>query len=128
MAKTHITLIYDSVDNAVFVSQVAKPLQLKKAQYEETVLISCEAQPAVAVETLRRLSHAGVGGGKVYIVKRTRFWGTLSLWPLVWNVRKILKHYNSYEITARGPHAGWIALKAGATNLTIQARGLLAQE
>lgn len=96
-----------------------EPARRRKAQHPEIemVLISCERE------------HKTVTNwpGIVHVVRRSRFWGRLSLWPLVWRIKKILAQYDSYEIKARGPHTGWIALRLGG-DVTIQARGLLAEE
>jgi len=66
------------------------------------------------------------------ILTKIPFLTTASLWPAIYQLKKFLKQFDSYELMARGPLAGFICQRAlqphACASLTIQARGLLAQE
>lgn len=120
-----VVIIYDSVTNSVFESQVLIPL-LKNQ--EQAYLITFEPQeiPQKIMQLLAQHSHI-----KPIVFRRFPFIGTINLWiAAVW-VRLFLRTLTDYEIIARGPLAGWIALRAHTSNckkIMIQARGLLAEE
>jgi hypothetical protein len=125
---SRITLIYDGIDNAVFVSQVLTPAQQWKKVHPDTemVLISFERK-------IPSRSHAifHQWPGPVHIVKKYRFYGRISLWVVLSQLTRIIRTYTSYTLHARGPHAGWLARAAvtkACASIVIQARGLLAQE
>lgn len=130
-AKNLFFIVYDGIENSVFESQVLTPL-LKKIEADPLLhahLISFEKQEPQkeTVSTLQAL-HPRLA---LSLVMRSSFWGTFSLVPCAWKLRRILKKVKSYTAIARGPLAGRIttlALTKKCTHYTIQARGLLAEE
>lgn len=120
-----IMLIADGIHNSVFVSQVLEPL-IKRAGNRPIVLISCERPMPITVPTeLHDFT------GELELIPRLPHLGTFTLIPTAVRLRRILKSYSNYELIARGPIAGWLALRAIDTqcsSLLIQARGLLAEE
>jgi len=119
-------ILYDGVENSVFKSQILKPLQDKK-NYAIT-LISFENNPKVIKkQNLKLPEHISL-----IFIKKYPFIGLIGLRYAI----KQLKNYcrslpASSEIIARGPIAGYIALKAGIIKnqqITVQIRGLLADE
>ncbi len=120
----HITIIYDSITNAVFKSQVIRPL-LKKITLDEKTsyhLISFE-------KNIINAPH--YDNISITLFKRYRYINNWSLWPSIKQIKKYVQTLSSYSITARGPFAGYIALHAQdnrCKQLVIQARGLAAQE
>jgi len=75
---------------------------------------------------------------RVVIKKKLPFFGRVSLWFAVCqptggfnSLVRLFSQQNFSQIIARGPLAGWIALRAlssSSSSLTIQARGLAAEE
>ncbi len=120
-----IMLIADGVHNSVFVSQVVEPLK-KRAAGRPLVLISFERPMPITVPAeLHELDC------ELILLPRLPFISTISLIPSLVRLRKILQQYPSYEMIARGPFAGWLGLHAinqNCSTLTIQARGLVAEE
>lgn len=128
-----IFVIYDSIYNTVFQSQVLTPLlQLrKKFPDREMWLVSFEKKIPSVAEQQRIIPVSS--NINLHFIKKGFFLGKISLWANVINLRKMLTHiFFNYELIARGPLAGFICLRAFHTkktvSLTIQARGLLAQE
>lgn len=120
----HITIIYDSITNAVFKSQVITPLinRINNQPDHFYHLISFE-KDSVEVPQYNNITIA--------LFKRYHYINSWSLWPAIKQVKQYLQSFSSYSITARGPFAGYIALHAQdnrCTQLIIQARGLAAQE
>ena len=127
----HVYIITDSVTNSVFDGQVLAPI-LNKLNQDPTlniILFSFESRTLTQEQkTTLDNTHPRL---KVKLFYRTRYWGrfTLSLCSL--SFRHTIRKLESYSITARGPLAGWIALQEindACSNITIQARGLLAEE
>lgn len=117
--STHICILYDSIANSVFVSQVLAPLINSGLRWH---VISFESNQVTIPE------HPNI---TFTILPRTRYWCTWSLRKAVKAVRTLLADHTNYRIIARGPFAGYIALNAATTactHITIQARGLVAQE
>ncbi len=123
-------VIYDSILNSVFVSQVLTPLIAIKNQNSsiDIEIISFE-QNTKRAYTYARSLHIPI---TLTILKRLPFLGTTSLLPAAYYLRCLLNTALSYDIIARGPLAGFICTHAVnpslCTSLTVQARGLLAQE
>lgn len=120
----HITIIYDSITNAVFQSQVITPLlnNISKQPHQFHHLISFEKDIIEAPH----YDHL-----TITLFKRYPYINSWSLWPAINQIKKYLQQLPSYSITARGPFAGYIALQAQdnrCKELIIQARGLAAQE
>lgn len=120
-----IMLIADGIHNSVFVSQVLEPL-IKRAGKRPFALISFERPMPITVPSeLHELDC------ELILLPRLPFATTISLLPSLMRLKKALKQFDQYELIARGPFAGWLALHAineQCTALTIQARGLVAEE
>jgi len=122
-------VLYDSVTNSVFDGQVAQPLltRLHNNPTLHITLVSYERHPRNKQLHTLAPKHERL---HVHIIRQLPFVGTLSLRYAAHKLKLILKKHSDYTLIARGPLAGWICLHArkNATPLTIQARGLLAQE
>lgn len=117
-------IIYDSITNSVFHSQVVIPLLARKNvdQNLEIHIISFEQN---------HIQAPVIEGITFHMFKRCRYIHRFALLPLAWQLRSLLKTYIEYEIIARGPFAGYIAHAATRVNtcrVIIQTRGLVAQE
>lgn len=125
-----IFVTYDSVENSVFNGQVLQPLleRKKRSPFERICLITFERKKISDVIHAQLIT--ALGADNIIILPRLPFLGRLSLWHSVWHLKKALSLFSNYQIIARGPLAGWIALKARSHNqlLVIQARGLLGHE
>lgn len=116
-----IYILYDSIGNSVFGSQVWSPL-IKHAQQNPKLtirLISFETK-----KVFHKFRHPQI---EIIQIKKYKYFGKLNL---QFNVGQIKKHLPSkkFKIIARGPFAGWIAKKLDSTKTTIQVRGLAAAE
>ncbi len=121
-----VMIIYDSISNSVFEGQVLQPLLNKKDLYQSLTIISFEKNCSIAIP-------ASIPNNiSVIILKKYPFLGAFSLWWVIIQTRNILKQFSCYSICARGPLAGYIALRAAqptqCKEVCIQARGLLAAE
>lgn len=115
----NIFILYDSITNSVFESQVLSPLIKSGNKWHiisfEKDLVTPPIHPHISFT----------------LFKKKRFWCTWSLRTAINNVHTYLTQYATYHIISRGPFAGYIALHAATNNckkITIQARGLAAQE
>lgn len=127
-----IVVIYDGINNSVFDSQVMQPLikSLKTHTYQKIVLVSFEKNHPTSQSIQKKIPHHP---SLTFIAcKKLPYIGIASLYFAVYTLKKILKKYAHYDLQARGPFAGFICQKAcqpsSCDSLTIQARGLLAQE
>ena len=127
-----IVVIYDGINNSVFDSQVVHPLikMVETNSPKKIVLVSFEKQKPTAKTIQAKIPHHP---SLTFIVcKKLPYMGTLSLHYAAHALKKILKNYSKYDLQARGPLAGFICQKASiqssCNSLTMQARGLLAQE
>ncbi|MBI2774758.1 hypothetical protein HYX58_02015 [Candidatus Dependentiae bacterium] len=117
---------YDGIRNSVFESQVLEPLKKFQKNHPDCSIhiISFERTPK-KFESYRPPFE-------LTVLKKFPYVGKLSLIPAIAQLKKILKKYTEYSLIARGPLAGYIckqaAQKTGCVDLTIQARGLLAEE
>jgi hypothetical protein len=133
MNTPHIMVIYDGIENSVFEGQVAQPLIKYRAQHptQPILLISFERHPNKALFTKTEAML------KTYAITLI----ILKKYPLITHVplllatrplQKILSKLGNYQVIARGSLAGYICLRAHnparCATLTIQARGLLAEE
>lgn len=121
----HITVIYDGIENSVFQSQVLEPLL--QNTHSQQLLISFEKTSWPLTKIHNAIPHHI----DVIVLKKIPFLGAISLRYATWQLKNILTRHNNYTLQARGPLAGWICLHAATsacTSLTIQARGLLAEE
>lgn len=126
-----VWVVYDSVQNAVFEGQVLIPLReaLDRGRYDRAVLVTFE-NTSIPTDIAKRL-HEDIRL-QVYVCKKYPFIGKIFLWIGVFQLRRILSFFSSYEVIARGALAGFIAQRAvkqsRCSNFIIQARGLLAEE
>jgi len=117
-----IYVLYDSITNSVFESQVLTPLLVKKCP---VYIISFERDDSYQ-HVLERLKFPS--SLTISIIKRT---GCFKL-KFAQLLTQKLSSFGHYRLIARGPLAAllcWYALNSQqCTHFTIQARGLLAQE
>jgi hypothetical protein len=125
-------VIYDGISNSVFEGQVLQPLikKLETGLTNKVVIVSFEkVQPPPHVVHALTTKHPNLS---VITLKKYPFLGKLSLLPAVRSLRTILEQHTDFNVIARGPLAGWICIQALKKNrkptLTVQARGLLAEE
>jgi hypothetical protein len=118
-----IFIVYDGVDNSVFQGQVVQPLvqQKQRTPLLPIHLVSYENKPQY--DMVMRLSSFGIN---LIILPKNRWWLSAG------SLRTVLEQFSAYELIARGPLAGFLALQAYNTKkcnrFIIQARGLLAEE
>ncbi len=122
---TRIIVIYDSIYNAVFESQVLTPCKqwLQKSARNKAYIVSFERSIDSTPTMLEEIP--------LITFKRTFYLGIWQLKQQIKQLRSFLAEHNNYELIARGPFAGYIALHARTTacqKLIIQARGLAAAE
>ncbi len=127
--NTQLIVLYDSIFNSVFESQVVTPLvkQLDVAPATRAHIVSFERP----YPTKHRLKSVRIDPRiELHLYKKLPFFGTVSLRYAVQKLRTLLKKINPTTITARGPLAGWIVAHAtdGSVPVIAQARGLAAQE
>ncbi len=143
----HLTVVvYDSITNSVFESQVLMPLlaQLKQSSNLVITLISFEKCTLSKRKIMRTIpAHERL---HLILCRRLPFFGRISLKISAWQLKRILNKIPSHAITARGALAGWISYRAlnrqaqktpermrvGHPNpfplITVQTRGLAAEE
>jgi len=128
MKQLHIFVIHDGIENSVFPGQVLQPLRNKLSRNPELkiILISFESTQT-PLENLNLPDRL-----RLIILKKNIFLGRLSLYPAIWQLKKVFQKHRNFTVTARGPIAGYVCLKAlkpcPARSLMVQARGLLEQE
>lgn len=123
-----IYILYDSINNTIFAGQIWRLLLTKIAHQPklQIILISFERQIIQ-----HDYFHPNI---KIIQIKRLRYLGQISLFFDFLRLKTQIKPIISkpYQIIARGPFAGFIALKLFKKyqdlKLTIQARGLAAEE
>jgi hypothetical protein len=124
-----IVVIYDSITNSVFTSQVLNPLLawLARDKKHTAMLISFEARDVTKHATYARIAQEK--RITLIIRKRIPFFGLPTLWYAAYCIQKLLKQTHDAHIIARGPFAGYACLCARITNpILVQIRGLLWQE
>ncbi|HVW99808.1 MAG TPA: hypothetical protein VHA52_05175 [Candidatus Babeliaceae bacterium] len=125
-----IVILYDSIHNSVFESQVAQPLSQRTKNGERIILISFERQK-VCINFLANIKEM-YGFQEIYVISRLPYMGKLALYHSWFALKKTILKFQNYTVQARGPLAGWLALKLLSVNPTaecvIQVRGLLAEE
>jgi hypothetical protein len=132
-AHTYAYIIYDSIDNSVFESQVLTPFLAHPDSPDSSaqkILITFE-KSALCPKRLLSIAHT-YPTLTLIVLKKLPLMGTLSLYYAYFKLKKILSTYKPSHILARGPLAGWITLKAinssTPVSLTIQARSILTEE
>ena len=129
-----IFVIYDSIHHSIFEGQVLAPLlkQLNADIYTNIHIVSFEETVSPAVLATHKKFSTVNPRITLTLFKRPRFIFQTLLWQQSLQLKKILRTYKqSYQLCARGPLAGIIAKQAITplcTAVTIQARGLLAEE
>lgn len=124
--KTLVVILYDSITNSVFESQVLQPLlnRIKEGPTLSIHIITFEKAINIALPEHNNITW--------HLFKRYPFIHYRQLKREIYNVQAILPTLdnNDYTILARGPFAGYIAQKAAPKHcpITIQARGLVAKE
>jgi hypothetical protein len=114
--KTNIFIIHDGITNSIFYSQILKPFKNKALQNPNNkfMLISFEtSNPKIQLDLPNNLT--------IKILKKSLFQSINKF-----RLKKIL--LSPSNIVARGPIAGWLALKTGFKSVTVQARGILTEE
>lgn len=133
MAKTTslVFVLYDGIEHSIFGGQVLAPLLKKLVRNKSLIvtLISFEkTYPSEKkINSLQKL-HPRL---HIKLFRKTFFLGWLSLIFGSQQLYSYLEPLKEYILIARGPLAGLIAQKARTqtcTHLTLQARGLLAEE
>ncbi len=153
----HIRIIYDGIGSSVFPGQVLAPLKTyqKESSTTSVYIVSFEyARDYKAAYTLIEKKFSGMLLEKAHVqhtifastnntnkncppisfilFKKYPFIGSLNLSLAAYQLKKFLRQLPSYTISARGPIAGAIAVRAAHTQrcqeLVIQARGLVAAE
>ena len=134
MKTALIIILYDSITNSVFESQVLAPLVEHEAPHRPVIIVSYERSMPPKHTILKvNLAHRNIS---LIILRRFGPLDLLLHWLYAQQLIRLLSPYTYYELRARGPFAGNIALRAIAhyrrdarcTKLTIQARGLAAEE
>jgi hypothetical protein len=126
--KHTMMIIYDGIKNSVFDSLVLAPLlsDLEKDPALSITLVSFERNYPTEKGAKLSTMHPRLS---LVFFKKPPFMGRWVLRLGAWQLCSLLKQKKYSHIMARGPLAGWIALKATRTiPITIQARGLCAQE
>ncbi|MBU1007583.1 glycosyltransferase [Candidatus Dependentiae bacterium] len=123
-------LLFDSIKNSVFHSQVLVPLIACLNENKKlTITIVSFERKNFSLKTIQKIipEHSRLN---IIIKKKPLLISTLSLRPCVRSLKKFLRRNPFSHILARGPFAGWIALRVPIPNIpvTIQARGLAAEE
>ncbi len=122
-------VLYDSVYNSIFESQVIFPLinQLDRKIYNAITIVSYEREN-FSQSILTSISP----DPRIHIItlKKIPFMGAISLHSAAHHLKKVLHTIRPDHITARGPLAGWIVAHANRKSIPtiVQARGLCAQE
>lgn len=139
-----LCIVYDSVTNSVFSSQVVTPLleRLEANKELEITLVTYERTwPSEELLLKKVPAHERL---HLVIGKKQPYWGSLSLKTAVRQCFELLMSIPCDEIIARGPLAGYVASQALirlykklstykasvslCSKITIQARGLCAEE
>lgn len=153
----HIRIIYDGIGSSVFPGQVLAPLKAYQKQHPSTpvYIVSFEyARDYKAAYTLIEKKFSGMLLDRTHATHKTHapknntnkncppisfilfkkypFIGSFNLALAAYQLKKFLRTLPAYTVSARGPLAGAIALRATDTRrcqeLVIQARGLVAAE
>ncbi len=130
--KPLIVVVYDGIHHSIFAGQVLQPLLdiLKQHPSQQIIIVSFEKQKLTHMQIDTYIPpHKNI---RVIITHKIPFFGGVSLWYAARQLKRILKKYTCYTLRARSALAGWICLEAlnkdSCAHLTIQARGLLAEE
>lgn len=130
MKQPVIFVLYDSITNSIFDSQIAELLlKLHQQKAQPTIIISFESMKDRKKLDLICSQYPTI---QFIFLKKIRFICQALLYPLIHKLHKILKKFPPYQLIARGPLAGYICSKAmyrtACLEMTIQARGILPEE
>ena len=122
-------VLYDSLYNSVFQGQVVSLLtkRLDAGTCAHAYIISFEQRTVLKEELAKLVPDHRI---TIIVLKKIPFLGALSLKYASYQLRTILPTIAYDHATARGPLAGWIALRSipKEKKILIQARGLAAEE
>jgi len=124
-------VLYDGITNSVFNGQVLEPLlkKIETNQSQQITLISFEQKNFSIADIAKIIPNNKI---TTIILKKVPYIGIISLLYAAQQLKKVLKHCAEYHLIARGPLAGMICRyiynAKKCLSLTIQARGLMAQE
>lgn len=110
--KQLLCVVYDGIENSVFMSQVLAPLLtlLDADEALEITLVSFErSYPSSTLLCQKIPAHDRL---HLVICRKMPFWGVSSLWIAIYQLFKLLETIPCHEIRARGPLAGFIVRKA----------------
>jgi len=125
-----VFVLYDSITNSIFDSQIAEPLIRQQTDPQITItVISFEKK--TESKRLKTITHQYPTITFIFLKNRIFLHKTL-LNPLVQKLHQILKQLPSYKLIARGPIAGYLCTQAvektACLEFIIQARAILAEE
>ncbi len=112
--KKNLCIIYDSIINSVFDSQIWNPL-VKKAREnpsQQFELISFEKYPEKIQEKLILMEKAKQSNITITVVERFGFFGVISFWPLISFLTSKFRSEKIDNVFCRGLFAGFIVLNA----------------
>ena len=128
-------ILYDSIENSVFVNQILQPLmkQLEKNENLQITILSFEKKRPLNNFLIKTIpAHDRLN---LILSRRLKFFGKLSLYFSAYQLKKLLDFFIPTKIITRGPLSAWITfkvLKQKKLNkkipVVIQARGLAAEE
>lgn len=129
--KNIVFVVYDGIENSVFQSQVLQPI-LNDLQADKSLavtVVSFELDVKKAKKLCQNIAP-NQKNLKFVFLKRVLFFGKFSLSFSIFQLKKWSKFQKLTKIVARGPLAGYVALRALPENIDfkIQARGLCAEE
>jgi hypothetical protein len=127
MKKQLVFVLYDSIFNSVFESQVVAPIkkQLDEGEYDHVIIISFERTQPTAPIIKEKIDDPRI---TLIVAKKIPFLGSISMWYAQWQFKRILNHYTPATLVARGPLAGYIVGTSTTQSFTLLARGLAAEE
>ena len=126
-----IFVVYDSVTNSIFDSQIALPLVQRKQQNSNLNITVISFEKKIDQHLFTSIINTYPQLNFIFL-KKYIFITRFSLLPAIKQLQKNLSNFNAYQLIARGPVAGYLCLKASDakryTQIIIQARGLLYEE
>ncbi len=125
-------ILYDSITNSIFDSQIVQPLLKRKNANQGLNITIISFEKREDREKVKKIAKSYTTFIFIFLYK-IPYLCPLLLYPAVYQLRNLLVHYAAaYEIIARGPLAGYLCLKASTKQhcqkIIIQARGALAAE
>lgn len=131
MNKNLIFITYDGIHNPVFAGQVLTPI-LNKIEADSNLKVYLITFEKDYIEQQAIDAIIPKHENLIFIkFKRLPVLGKISLLHSAYLLKKFLSNLTQYNLIARGPLAGWVALNAinkSCASFTVQARGLIAIE